>query len=254
MVELIDLSVKIRHRSRSEPIPAKIEYIDHIKGAERLGMLFGVKGEEFPDGMGLSMETITMNTHCGTHLDAPYHFGPESEGKKSKTIDEIPLEWCYGDGVVLDFSYKKDGEKITEQDIKNALKKIQYTIKPFDIILIRTDRDKYFDKKSKYSSIHPGMTRKSTLYLINQGVKIIGTDGYGFDRPFGLMFKEYKETGDNTKLWPAHFVGREKEYLHIEKLAHLDKLPPTGFKVCAFPIPIENASAGWVRVVAILSK
>ncbi len=252
MVKLIDLSVKIRHRSRSEPIPAKIEFIDHVAGANRLGMLFQVKAKEFPEGMGLAMENITINTHCGTHLDSPYHFGPKSEGIKSKTIDEIPLEWCYGDGVVLNFSYKQDGEKITENDIKKELERINYKIKPFDIVLIRTDRDKFFDKKSKYTEMHPGMTRESTLYLVNQGVKIIGTDGYGFDIPFSLMFKEYKETGDNKYLWPAHFAGREKEYLHIEKLANLDKLPPYGFKVCAFPIPLVGCSAGWVRVVAII--
>jgi len=252
MVKLIDLTVKIRHRSRSEPIPAKIEYIDHKDGAKRLGMPFGVKPEEFPDGIGLAMENITINTHCGTHLDAPYHFGPTSEGKKAKTIDEIPLEWCYSDGVVLDLSYKKDGEKITVEDIKNAIKKINYEIKPFDIVLIRTDRDKYFDKKSTYSSKHPGMTRESTLFLLEKGVKIIGTDGYGFDRPFELMFQDYKKTGNNKELWPAHFVGREKEYLHIEKLANLDKLPPYGFKVCVFPIPIVGASAAWIRAVAII--
>ncbi|MHA1270306.1 MAG: cyclase family protein [Candidatus Helarchaeota archaeon] len=252
MVRLIDLTVKIRHRSRSEPIPAKIEYINHVDGAKRLGMPFQVNANEFPDGFGLSMENIWISTHCGTHLDAPYHFGPTSEGNKSKTIDEIPLEWCYGDGVVLDFSTKPNGAKITEGDIKEALKKINYTIKPFNIVLIRTDRDKFFDKKSTYSSMHPGMTRDATLYLINQGVKIIGTDGYGFDRPFELMFKDYKKTGNNQELWPAHFVGREREYLHIEKLANLDKLPAYGFKICAFPIPIVGASAGWVRVVAII--
>ncbi|MHA1830356.1 MAG: cyclase family protein, partial [Candidatus Helarchaeota archaeon] len=163
MVKLIDLSVKIRHRSRSEPIPAKIEFIDHVAGANRLGMLFQVKAKEFPEGMGLAMENITINTHCGTHLDSPYHFGPKSEGIKSKTIDEIPLEWCYGDGVVLNFSYKQDGEKITENDIKKELERINYKIKPFDIVLIRTDRDKFFDKKSKYTEMHPGMTRESTL-------------------------------------------------------------------------------------------
>lgn len=252
MPRLIDLSVKIRHRSRSEPIPANIQYINHKDGADRLGMPFQVKGEDFPDGMGLSMENVKISTHCGTHLDAPFHFGPEVEGKKAKTIDEIPLEWCYGNGVVLDLSHKEDGERITVDDIKDALKEISYEIKPNDIVLIRTDRDKLFDKTSSYSSRHPGMTRESTLYLINKGVKIMGTDGYGFDRPFGLMFKDYKDTGNNEELWPAHFVGREKEYLHIEKLANLEKLPPHNFKVCAFPIPLIGASAGWVRVVAIL--
>ena len=87
----------------------------------------------------------------------------------------------------------------------------------------------------------------------DMGVKIIGTDAYGFDRPFPVMFQETKE-GKKSSLWPAHFAGRDKEYLHIEKLANLEKLPSYGFIFMAFPILIKKASAGWVRAVAIVPK
>jgi len=54
-------------------------------------------------------------------------------------------------------------------------------------------------------------------------------------------------------VWKSHYLGKEREYCHIERLANLDKIPaPFGFKVAAFPIKIEGASAGWFRVVAIL--
>ncbi|MBI4496106.1 MAG: cyclase family protein, partial [Deltaproteobacteria bacterium] len=57
------------------------------------------------------------------------------------------------------------------------------------------------------------------------------------------------------QLWAAHWVGREKEYLHIENLTNLDQIPrPYGFTVAAFPIKIERASAGWVRAVAIIEE
>jgi len=119
-------------------------------------------------------------------------------------------------------------------------------------VLIRTDRDKLWGSRD-YPWVHPGLTRNATLYLLNKGVKIIGTDAYGFDRPFTVMFQETKD-GDKSALWPAHFTGREKEYLHIEKLAHLDKLPNYGFIVIAFPILIQRASAGWIRAVALVPK
>ena len=218
MVKLVDLTVKIKHRSKSEPIPAKIEFIDHKEGANKLGMLSSVKGAEFPDGLGLAMESITISTHCGTHLDAPWHFGPEINGIKNKTIDQIPLEWCFSDGIVLNFADKKDGEKITEQDIKTALDKLPVKLKPFDIVLIRTDRDKSFDKTSRYSSLHPGMTREATIYLIEKGIKIIGTDGYGFDRPFELMFKDYKTTGNNVIYEEYHQKISKPEIDEIDKV------------------------------------
>jgi kynurenine formamidase len=53
-------------------------------------------------------------------------------------------------------------------------------------------------------------------------------------------------------LFPAHFVGREREHLHKEKLANLGAIQrPFGFKVSALPIKITGGSAGWVRPVAI---
>jgi kynurenine formamidase len=251
--KIIDLSVPLENFA-SEPWPPTITYWDHEEGARNLGMSENVGADEFPDGIGLAWEKVEAITHAGTHLDAPWHFGPLSEGKKAKTIDEVPLEWCYGDGVVLDVTYKKPGELITLDDIKRALEKINYQIKEGDIVLIRTDAYKRWGKNA-YLTEHPGMSAEATLWLIEQGVKIIGIDAYGFDRPFKHMFNDYRKTRDNKNLWPAHFVGRVKEYCHIEKLANLDKIPkPYGFKVACFPIKIRKASAGWARVVAIIEE
>ncbi len=248
---LVDLSVPIENRAKSEPKPAYIHYSSHKDGT-KMAEPAGVKAEDFPDGIGLASEELTLITHVGTHLDAPYHFGPTVEGKPAKKIDEVPLEWCIGNGVVLDFTYKEDTAPISTDDIEHAITKINYEIQPWDIVLIHTGRDKLWGSRN-YPWVHPGMTREATLYLLNKGVKIIGTDAYGFDRPFTVMFKETKE-GTKESLWPAHFTGRVKEYLHIEKLANLDKLPNHGFIFMAFPIRIQGASAGWVRAVALVPK
>ncbi|MHA1379891.1 MAG: cyclase family protein [Candidatus Helarchaeota archaeon] len=251
-MKLVDLSVVIEHNSRSEPFPAKIEFQDHQSSAVKYGNMGGFDGPSaFPEGKALAHEEVSMITHCGTHLDAPFHFGDFSEGKPAKTIDQIPLDWCYGDGVVLDFSKKEDRTEITLDEVKNELKRVNYQLKKGDIVFIRTDRDKLFGK-SRYWSSHPALTKKALEYILSFGIKIVGTDGYGFDLPFDLMFTRYKETKDNSYLWPNHFTGRDIEYLHIEKLANLEQLPPHGFKVCAFPIPIKGATAGWVRVVAFI--
>ncbi|NVM52940.1 MAG: cyclase family protein [Candidatus Helarchaeota archaeon] len=248
---LVDLSVPISHRAKSEPKPARIIYSSHKNGT-KMAEPAGVKSEDFPDGIGLASEELTLITHVGTHLDAPYHFGPTVEGKPAKTIDQVPLKWCIGNGIVLDLTHKEENAPISELDIRNAIDKTRYEIQPWDIVLIRTGRDKLWGSRD-YPWVHPGMTREATLHLLNKGVKIIGTDAYGFDRPFTVMFKETQE-GTKSALWPAHFTGRDKEYLHIEKLANLDKLPSHGFIFMAFPILIKGASAGWIRAVALVPK
>jgi len=249
-VKIIDLSVPLVNKA-FEPWPPLIYYFDHQDGARDFAKMTGLKVSDFPDGMGAAVEEVHAITHTGTHLDAPYHFGPTTGGKPAKTIDQVPLEWCYGNGVVLDFRDKKRGEGISEKDVKEALKRINYTIAPYDIVLIMTGTDKFIDDP-KYSDLHPGMTIESTLWLINQGVKVMGIDAYGWDKPFSILKKEYEE-GKASDTWPAHILGRKMEYCHVEKLANLDKIPkPFGFKVAVFPISILKAGAGWCRAVAII--
>ena len=251
-VKFIDLSIPIESvPSDPEFMIPQIEYTDHQGGLASAREILGCQPEDLPLGLGWAVERLILTSHSGTHLDAPWHYAPVSEGKRAKTIDQIPLEWCYADGVVLDFRGKPDGYGISAADVEQELKRIKYKIKPFDIVMIETGTDKHWGD-SEYFLKGAGMTRESTLCLIEKGVKIMGTDAWGFDRPFFAIAEEFATTKNRKVIWAAHFTGIEREYLHIEKLANLDKLPPFGFKVACFPIKINRASAGWCRAVAIL--
>ena len=63
-----------------------------------------------------NVSALHMSAHTGTHVDAPYHYGPTSEGLPARTIDQVPLEWCLAPGVVLDVRHKAAGEFITPAD------------------------------------------------------------------------------------------------------------------------------------------
>ncbi|MBK5093863.1 MAG: cyclase family protein, partial [Actinobacteria bacterium] len=139
----VDLSVPIEE-SDSEPFKPKVEHLDHEAGAKVMSAIFGVPAEDLPAGLGWANDNVTLITHAGTHLDAPWHYAPTAGGRRALTIDEIPLEWCFSDGVVLDFRGKKDGERITVADIKAELERIDYAVKPLDIVLIMTGVDKYW--------------------------------------------------------------------------------------------------------------
>jgi kynurenine formamidase len=252
----VDLSISIETGLPSDPpmmIP-KIDYIDHILGADSMQEFFpGVKKEQLPGGLGWALEFMTLTTHSGTHLDAPYHYHPTMDkGKPASTIDEIPLEWCFNDGVLLDFRHKGDGERITAKDVENELKRIDYEIKPLDIVLVQTGAEAFWGKE-EYLVKGAGMDRESTLFLTEKGVKVVGIDAWSWDRPLPYLAEEFKNTGDPKVIWEAHFAGIEIGYCHMEKMANLSAIgKPHGFTVCCFPIKIKGASAGWVRPVAIV--
>ncbi len=272
-MKIIDLSFNVEP-NLSEPMSIKIKTRPHSGGSKfgrkiifmgkrslkdkAMAVIHYMSGKEritkksFPDQEFINEQRISLSVHTGTHLDAPSHFGTRCEGKKTKTIDEIPLEWCYGNGVVLNFCNKGPCEEISVEDVKKELERIEYYIQENDIVLIRTDTDKKWGKPNYFYEA-PGMSREATKFLVESGVKIIGIDCYSLDRPFMAMVKQYYRTNDKKCLWPAHFYGREKEYCHIERLTNLDKIPMNyGFKFCCFPIKLKEMGAAWVRAVAII--
>ena len=207
-VKIIDLSIPLKNSLPYRGAP-EIKYESHKEGAIAFCNRHDVLKEDFFEELD-AMEIITLMSHSGTHLDAPWHYGSMSEGRRAKTVDQIPLKWCCGEGVVLDFTHKQKGELITKEDIVEALAKINYTLKPHNIVLIRTDASKHFEEP-EYPFIHPGMSREATLWLIDQGIKVVGIDSLGWDSPVDVQVAEYKK-GIRGKLWAAHLVGREREY------------------------------------------
>ena len=250
---MIDLSVPLSHQSTSEPFPASIRYIDHAEGAAQMQSLFGITTDQlvFSAGGGWAIEEIQAITHTGTHVDAPYHYGATSGGRPARRIDEVPLEWCFAPGVCLDMRHKEDGEMITVADLEQSLQRIDCQLQPLDIVLLQTGADKRLETGEYFQQ--PGLGHESTLWLVEQGVRVIGIDAYTLDRPFAAMKADFEESGDGRHIWPAHFAGITAEYCQIEKLANLDQLPSaTGFYVSCLPVKIERASAAWCRAVALV--
>ncbi len=253
-MKIIDLSKPIQY-NKSDPwfMRVKIKHKPHKK-AKWLIRALGLPFKLFPKGFdGWADDTIQkMGVHATTHIDAPWHYSPTTNGIKSKTIDEIPLEWCYGDGIVIDMKHKEDFDPITVQDIESFLSTHNLAIKKDMIVLIKTGRDKYNGDKDFHKK-GTGMSPEATHWLIDQGIKVMGIDSWGWDIPLPHMIKKAKETKNPELFWEAHLVGQQKEYCHMEQLVNLDALPYTGFKVSAFPLKIVGASAGPSRVVAILN-
>jgi kynurenine formamidase len=254
MTKIIDLSKTIQYNA-GDPwfMKIKIKHKPHTKSYWLIRLFIGLPKHLFPGTFrGWADDTIKhMGVHATTHIDAPWHYGPEVDGKRAKTVDEIPLEWCYGDGIVINVSHKADNESVTVDDLKNELKKTGAEVKSGTIVLIRTDRDKYSGTK-EFPHKGIGMSKEATEWLIDQGVKVMGIDQWGWDLPLKYMVQKAKQTNDAGLFWEGHLVGLRKEYCHMEQLTNLSTLPASGFKVAVFPLKIKGASAAPARVVAIM--
>ena len=256
MTRFIDLSVAIDNDVCADPpgLGPKISYFSHKQMAPVMAGFFpGVTPGDFPDGEGWAVEEISLSTHAGTHVDAPYHYASTmNHGKPAATIDEIPLDWCFRPGVRLDFRHLPDGHVVSAREIERELARIHYQLQPLDIVLVNTAAGAAYGHGNDYVSRGCGMGREATLYLLERGVRMTGTDGWSWDIPFGQMAAQFAKNRDASAIWQGHRVGRDIGYCHMEKLNQLHLLPDHGFRVACFPVKIRAASAGWARAVALL--
>src|SRR3546814_3984619 len=85
-MRFVDLSIPLTADVISDPAPMRpsITYTDHKVGALQLAAAFpGLAPEELPDGEGWAGAVLTLSTHNGTHVDAPWHSHSTSEGRRS---------------------------------------------------------------------------------------------------------------------------------------------------------------------------
>src|SRR6186997_3713864 len=253
--KIVDLSIYLENDVISDPPPfgPKITYMDHETTAGQIAGFFpGLKKEDLPDGAAWAVEKVELITHNGTHLDAPYHFHPTmNKGERAIAIDEVPLDWCFQPGVKLDFRNFPDGYVATAKDVETELRRIGHTLSPLEIVVVNTSAGMAYGRPD-YVAKGCGMGREATMYLLERGVRVTGTDGWSWDAPFIFTMKKYAETRDASLIWEGHRAGREIGYCHIEKLHNLEALPPTGFTVSCFPVKVRGGSAGWTRAVAII--
>lgn len=250
-MRIIDLSAPITPSPEGTPDFQRndVAFFDHRDGAATIEQRYGVPSRLLRAGEGWAVETVTLGTHNSTHVDAPYHYNSVIQGRPAETIDELPLERFYCPGVVVDFTGKADGDAISAAQMEEALGATGHELRPGDIVLVRSGRDAFYGQ-ADYIDRGPGVTAEATRWLYDRGVRIMGIDAWGWDRPLQTQAAEAIAADAPGIFWQAHQM--DLPYSQIERLCNLGALPPTGFTVACFPLRIVGASAAPARVVAIL--
>jgi kynurenine formamidase len=250
-VKIVDLSAPIRHDPPEVPDFQRtlVEFSDNATGGAQVEQMFGVPRRLLRDGEAWAVEQLTIGTHNTTHLDAPRHYNSRIQGGRAEAIDELPLDWFYRPGVVVDFTAKEDGDAITVEQMEEALDAAGHALAERDIVLVRTGRDEFYGRPD-YIARGPGVSAEATRWLYERGIRVMGIDAWGWDRPLHMEAAEAIERDQPGIFWAAHQV--DLPYSQIERLVNLGALPPTGFTVACFPLRIEGASAAPARIVAIL--
>jgi cyclase len=246
---LVDLSSDVSDCPHG-PFQTRVEVIEATDGAEIFCEKVApalvpesagkIRPEHFPDGAFLRHEMVSASVHSGSHIDAPGHYGPVSNGTDGM-INSAPLTSFVGAGVMLDVSGIA-GWRVEPEHVRAAMAACGLaSIDQGTIVLIHTEREK-------------AISADVVADLLDAGVRVIGTDAEGFDGPFEAMIRRFLKTEDPAVLWPSHVLGRRRPYYHIERLRNLASLPARGFVFVALPVLIEGTTAAWTRAVAFVPQ
>ncbi len=252
--KFVDLSIHLENDVISDP-PAfapRINYLNHQESFGRIAQFFpGLQPGDLPDGEAWATEKVELSTHNGTHLDAPWHFASTmNKGERAMTIDQVPLEWCFRPGVKLDFRYLPDGYVVQAEDVEAELARIDHKLQPLEIVVVNTRAGSRYGQPD-YIQSGCGMGYAATMYLLERGVRVTGTDAWSWDAPFSYTAQRYARDKDPSVIWEGHKAGRDIGYCHLEKLHNLEALPADGFMIACFPVKVRRGSAGWTRAVAL---
>ncbi|MFJ2967586.1 cyclase family protein [Streptomyces collinus] len=237
------LSRRIRSLDGDTRGQKAVNYWRWLIGSRRL------RARDLPGECFLSNEFYRMSVHQGTHVDAPFHYGPQCEGRPAKKVLDMPLDWFIGPGIVLDV--RSAGPVVTDATVREAIRDASTKLDRGSIVLFRTDADLRLGTPSYFTGA-TAISPAAVDELVDLGVKVVGTDCWSFDGPPRRMVEDFFRSRDSGVLWPTHLHGREREFVQIESLANLRSLPSGPFTFVGLPIALADAGAAWCRAIAIV--
>ncbi len=227
---------------------------------------------------GVNAQYIQTSLHIGTHLDAPRHFVTGG-----KTIDQIPLSWLFGSGVIVDLSDElEDCDAYTPEMIESRV-----DVRNGDIVILNTGWSRYAwcgpePDEERYILQHPGAHPDMVDWLLKKKIHIWGVDAASTDHPLDLPIGRFLGKGtfgqcDRVRALCEKKFGKEKmeqlfpvkdyqlthnklfghDCIHIENMGGeigKTELQNRRITIGCFPWLFEGGESAFARVVAFLSK
>jgi kynurenine formamidase len=226
---------------------------------------------------GVNAQYIQTSNHMGTHLDAPRHFVTDG-----MTIDEIPMTWLYGPGVIVDVSDEMDNLAVyTPEMIEKRVE-----VRNGDLLVLHTGWHRFAQfgdtpDEERYIHMHPGAHPDMVAWLLEKEIHIWGVDAISTDHPMNLPIGRFLGKGtfghcDRVRamaekrfggaaavadLFPenhyqlTHNALFPHECMHIENLGgdiSNPDLHDRRITIGCFPWKFKGGEAAFARVVAFV--
>jgi kynurenine formamidase len=180
------------------------------------------KGER---GSVCNLAQVSFGLHAGTHLDAPFHF--ISDGR---TVEQIPLERCIGEAILIPLPNIGAGAKISREDLAPHEAQIAETGRA----VLNTGWNHRWGRPEFFTA-HPTLGGDAARFLLDCGVHLLGVDFPAVD---GAPYD-------------AHTLLLGSDVLLVEGLTNLDAVPWERFVLIVRPLRLVGLDGSPVRAVAV---
>ncbi len=179
------------------------------------------------EGTWYILQTLHMGSHCGTHIEFPYH-----HNREGLNAADFPLERLIGDCLLLDFRHKKADEAVTLDELES-----DYRIRTNDMLLFNFDCAQHYGTEKGHD--RPYIAHDAIQWLIfEKRVNLVGTDASGI---------EVKGVPDQ----PNHALLMKHQIPILEFVANLNALQAERFTLLVLPMRIVGLDSCPVRLIAI---
>lgn len=188
------------------------------------------------------VDVLTLGSHTGTHIDAPFHF--LAVGSK---IDEIPADRFVGNGVLVNVTHKADRQPIGIHDVESYASQI----KEGDFVVFNTGRDKFFGTEKYY--LHPFLSVECARFLLKLGVSLVGIDALNVDPTYQDAVDIARPPADlpveSEYGYPVHDMLLGNDILIVENLCNLSKIKPVRGVYSFLPLKLKASDGSPIRAV-----
>lgn len=170
------------------------------------------------DSGSVNIGKISMSTHIGTHVDAPFHFTNDGE-----RIIDIDIERYIGKCTIIDI---KDYPEIDATILKKKMHKATQRL------LIKTNLP---NRPERFPDDVPPVTPDGASYMAEWGVQLVGVDTPSVD-------------DIDSKDLPGHHALYEHDIYILENVM-LDHVSEGEYELIALPLAMKEADGSPVRAV-----
>ncbi|PSR74320.1 hypothetical protein PHLCEN_2v9937 [Hermanssonia centrifuga] len=186
---------------------------------------------------GVNVQSVRLGSHCGTHIDAPYHFFENGD-----KIEELPLSNFLGPAVVVDVTGKAPRQRIVWADVVQFEQRIRQGATEGSLLLFRTGWSRYWGTDEYFN--HPFFDGEIAQRLVDIGIRVIGVDTLSPDET------HLDDSGYTTMDFSVHKIVLGAGAIIAENLTNLEAIQHGDWMVSMAPLKIVGSDGSPVRALA----